>query len=341
MARETKRVLVTTQEEISKINKDNLELMEDYINYLEATDISPASITVYKSNLNIFFVYMMKYCKNKDFCEIKKRDIVNFQNYLIKNELSPARIRVLRSSISSLGIFIENILDEEEKWEDFRNIVNKIPAPNMSDVREKTILTDEQLEDLLEKLLNKNKIQIATFVAMCAYSGARKSEMVLYKRSFFTDESLQNGLYTTPEIRTKGSGVKGKLLKKYCIKNKVIEYLDLWDKERERLGITIDDLFVVKSKGEYKPATATTVNSWMKTCGDILGLDIYCHNFRHFFVSSLSRQNIPIEAIQIIVGHNSSEMTQKYDDTPKENMFMKYFSEDGVVEVKSASINEL
>ena len=135
MSRKTNRVLVTTEEEINQINPDNVELLDDFLNYMEATDHSPSSIVVYKSNLRIFFVYLLKYCKNKDFVDIKKRDIMNFQNFLIKNGLSPARIRVLRSSISSLGIFIENILDEEEKWENFRNIVNRIPAPNMNTVR--------------------------------------------------------------------------------------------------------------------------------------------------------------------------------------------------------------
>ena len=94
-----------------------------------------------------------------NFVDIKKRDIMNFQNYLIKQGLSPARIRVLRSSISSLSNFIENILDEEEKYENFRNIVNKIPAPTLQAVREKTVISDEEVEVLLDTLVKKNKIQ--------------------------------------------------------------------------------------------------------------------------------------------------------------------------------------
>lgn len=341
MSRKTNRVLVTTEEEINQINPDNVELLDDFLNYMEATDHSPSSIVVYKSNLRIFFVYLLKYCKNKDFVDIKKRDIMNFQNFLIKNGLSPARIRVLRSSISSLGIFIENILDEEEKWENFRNIVNRIPAPNMNAVREKTVISDEELENLLKELVDKGKIQIATFIAMCAYSGARKSEMIQYKRSFFTDETLKNGLYITPEIRTKGSGVTGKLLKKYAIKSKVDEYLELWDAEREKLNITIDDLFVVKHDDEWRCATTSTVTGWMKICSDILKKPSYCHTYRHFFVSTLARQNIPIDVIRDIVGHNSTEMTSLYNDNPKEDSFMQYFSDDGIVQVESKTLSEI
>ncbi|WP_346938213.1 site-specific integrase [uncultured Clostridium sp.] len=341
MARKTNRVLITTKEEIEQINPENMELLDDFLNYLETTDHSPSSIKVYKSNLNIFFVYLLKYCKNKDFVDIKKRDIMNFQNFLIKNGLSPARIRVLKSSISSLGIFIENILDEEEKWEDFRNIVNRIPAPNSNPVREKTVISDDELDYLLDKLVENNRIQIATFVAMCAFSGARKSEMIQYKRSFFTDETVRNGLYVTPEIRTKGKGVLGKPLQKYCIKSKVDKYLDLWDKERERLNVTTDDLFVVKHNDEYRCAKESTITWWMKICSDILGKESYCHSYRHFFVSTLVRQNIPLDIVKDIVGHNSSEVTALYNDNPKEDSFMKYFSEDGIKQVETKNLSEL
>lgn len=341
MGRKTNRVLITTDEEISKINPDNIELLDDFLNYMEATDHSPSSIKVYKSNLRIFFVYLMKFCKNKDFVDIKKRDIMNFQNYLIKNKLSPARIRVLRSSISSLGIFIENILDEEEKYENFRNIVNKIPAPNMALVREKTVISDEELDNLVNELIKRNKIQIATFIIMCAYSGARKSEMIQYKRSYFTSDTLKGGLYVTPEIRTKGSGVLGKPLKKYCLKSKVDIYLEMWDKERDRLEINIDDLFVVRHDNEWRCATTSTITGWMHICEDILGKPCYCHSFRHFFVSSLRRSNVPMDVIRDIVGHNSTDVTEMYNDNPKEDTFMQYFTADGIKQIESTSISDL
>lgn len=341
MGRETNRVFKTTKEDITKINPDNLELIEDFLNYLETTDHSPKSIKVYKSNLNIFFVYLLNFAKNKDFVDIKKRDIMNFQNYCVKNGLSSARIRVLKSSLSSMSSFIESVLDEEDKWEGFRNIVNKIPAPTLNAVREKTVITDEQLEYLLDELVKRGKIQTAMFVAMSAFSGARKSETVLYKRNFFTDENVKNGLYITPEIRTKGKGVAGKKLKKYCIKSKVDKYLELWDKERELKGIDSEYLFVVKSKGEWIQAKDFTVTYWLKECTDILGVDNYSHSYRHFFVSWLVRSNIPMDVIKDIVGHNSSETTQLYNDESLESGFMKYFSEDGIVQVEQKSISDL
>lgn len=341
MARKTTQVFLTTQEDIEKINEDNKELIEDFINYLETTDHSPASIKVYKSNLNIFFVYLSKNCRNKDFRDIKKRDIMNFQNYLIKNDLSPARIRTLRSSISSLANFCMNILDEEEKWEGFVNIVNKIPAPTLTPKREKTIMSDEDIEILLKKLIGLKKYQIALFVAMGAFSGARKAEVLQYKRNFFKEESVRNGLYITPEIRTKGKGVAGKKLKKYCIKSKIDKYLKLIDEFREENSINLDELFVVKRNGEWKPANISTVDSWMRICTKLINKDCYFHNFRHYFVSMLLREQIPINVVKDIVGHNDSSTTEIYDDNDKEDGFLKYFSEEGIVKIESKSLSDI
>ena len=106
MARKTQKTFNTTPEEVASINPDNLELIEEFIMFFEATDHSEKSVKVTRSNLNIFFVWLMKNRKNKDFCEIKKKDILAYQSYLMKQGLSPARIRALKSSLSSLSTYI-------------------------------------------------------------------------------------------------------------------------------------------------------------------------------------------------------------------------------------------
>ena len=72
---------------------------------------------------------------------------------------------------------------------------------------------------------------------------------------------------------------------------------------------------------------------WLKDC--------YVHSFRHFFVSSLRRANIPLDIIKDIVGHASSEVTAIYDDNPREDGFLKYFSDDGIVHIKETSLSDI
>ena len=220
MARATKKVFDTSPDEIAKINPDNLELINDFLDYYLATDHSEKSAKVTRSNLNIFFVWLMKNRKNKDFCDVKKKDILAYQSYLMKEGLSPARVRALKSSLSSLSSYIEDMLDEEEKWEDFRNIINKVKNPILAPVREKTILEDEQVQELLDKLIEKKQYQRACALALAWGSGSRKSELLRFKVSYIKDTNLRFGgaLYMTPEkIKTKGRGQQGKLLERYIL----------------------------------------------------------------------------------------------------------------------------
>ena len=59
MGRSTNKVLKADHEILEKINDENKDLMDDYINYLYTTDKSEATITVYKSNLNIISIILV------------------------------------------------------------------------------------------------------------------------------------------------------------------------------------------------------------------------------------------------------------------------------------------
>lgn len=351
MARKTEKVLLTTKEEIERILPENRELLDDFLNYLETTDKSPASIKVYKNNLEIFFVYLLNNARNKDFVNIKKRDILNFQNHMVKNGLGSARIKNIRSSLSSLSNFIESILDEEEKWEDFRNIINKIPAPNPNPVREKTVLQDEDCQRLLDMLVKKHRYQEACAFALAWASGRRKSELLRIKKSWISDENLMYGsLYKTPEkIKTKGAGVKGKLLHVYILKPKFKKYYDLWMKERKRLGVPddIEELFITKSKADedgnitWRPITTSTLDYWAGKFSDFLGVDFYWHSMRHQFTTSLLSAKIPNSVIQSIIGWSSAEMILHYDDREIDDELGEYFSKDGIKQVEVGSLDKL
>lgn len=327
MGRKTNRVLKADPKILETINEDNKYLMDDFINYLISADRTKETIKVYTSNLNIIFCWIAERCKNKPFYEITKRDIMNMQNFMVRNGLSSARIKHIRSTMSSLSDYIERMMDDE--YPDFRNIVSKIPTPPKAEAREKTVLSESDVQELLDVLVDTERYQVACYVAMAMYSGARKSEMIQYKRSWFKAENTVGGLYKTPAIRTKGKGSQGKKLNKYVMRNKVDYYLDLWDKERQRLGIEIDDLFVTKENGKYVCAKVSTVNSFMETCSNLMDLDIYSHSFRHYYTTYLLKMGVDITAVRDLMGHEDTSTTEIYSDIPKEDNFLKYFSENG------------
>lgn len=339
MGRSTNKVLKADHEILEKINDENKDLMDDYINYLYTTDKSEATITVYKSNLNIIMCWLYDRCGNKPFFEITKRDIMNFQNFMVRNKLSSSRIRHIRSTMSSISDYIERMLDDV--YPDFRNLIGKIPPPPSNATREKTVLSEGDLEELLSVLVSTKRYQVACFVAMSAYGGARKSETIQYQASWFNDDNLINGLWKTPPIRTKGSGSAGKRLNKFILKSKVEEYLNLWLKQREELGVDIDDLFVTKEDKKWIRAKISTASSFMDTCSALMDINCYAHSLRHYYVTYLAKSNIPLDVIADIVGHESSSTTKIYNDTPKEDGFLKYFSEDGIRAVEQKKLSDL
>ena len=339
MGRQTNRVLNANEEILSKINEENKQLMDDFIDYLVTTDHSPKTLKVYKSNLNIIMCWLCERAKNKSFVEITKRDLINMQNFMVRNGLSSSRINNLRSTMSSLSNYVENILDDE--YPDFRNIIGKIPPPPKNYVREKTVLSDEDVQELLDVLVDTGRYQVACFIAFSAFGGSRKAETIQYKREWFNDNNVMNGLYKTPLIRTKGRGVNGKKLNKYILKNKVDPYLKLWDEKRKELGIDSEYLFVTKEGGEWVQAKESTANSFVDTCSKLMDMNIYNHCLRHKYVTYLKEQGIPLDVVADIVGHDSSETTKLYDDTPREDGFLKYFSDDGIVKQETKNLSDL
>ena len=329
MARTTVYNQITTEGKIAEINKNNIWLMNEFLEYLASVDRSPQTITAYKSDLRIFFIWNLDFNNNKEFVKLTKREIAKFQNYAMNEwKWSPRRIRRVKATLNSMSIFIENILDDEEGYENFRPIIRKIESPVNEAVREKTVFTDEQVELLMDTLVERKEYEKACAVAIVAYSGMRKAELLQMKMDFFDESHLVFGcLYKTDKIRAKGRGQLGKQINKYVMK-KVDKYLDLWKAEREKLGIQSEWVFVRKYNGEI--VRRETVDNWTDEFSEIVGEDFYFHSLRHYVCSRLSANNLPTEVIREFFAWSSAQMVQVYNDNSAIDDFDKYFSVDGI-----------
>lgn len=341
MGRKTKQNKITSPELIEQINPKNKRLMKDFLDYLRSVGKAETTIKAYTSDLNIFFVWVLQNADNKYFPEITKRDIVAYQNYLMQdNENSPARVRRLKATLSSLSNYIEAILDDE--LPNFKPIVRKIENPVNEAVREKTVLTDEQADTLLDYLVEHKKFDKACCFALARYSGRRKSELVRFKVSYFADENIIHGsLYRTPEkVRTKGKGKNGKMLTCYVLSKPFKPYFDLWMEERERLGIESEWLFP-DGDDPTQPLPISTLNSWAETFSNILGVPMYWHAMRHFFTTYLAKANLPDSAIKTIIGWESLEMVEIYKDIDGEEEIGKFFKDGEIVGAEQSNLSDL
>ena len=144
MSRKTKKMTDITKEQYEQVNEENRNLVTDFLEYCQAVNRSPETINGYTSDLHISMVWIKDNVKNKEFYEINKRDVSKFQNWCIQNGLSSSRIRRLRSALSSLSNYIENMLDDD--YPTFKNIINKIPVPPLSNIRIKTVMSNEFID---------------------------------------------------------------------------------------------------------------------------------------------------------------------------------------------------
>lgn len=339
MPRKTKRTKITSEEKLAQINKNNLQLKEDFLLYLKSVQRSPGTITGYNSDLNIVFTYILDNLGNKDFQNISKRDLIRLQNWLVSEELSSARIRRIKSAISSLSNYCENILsDDDPEFEGYRSIIRKIESPPLRPVREKTVWSDQELQDLLDRLTMNKEYKKACYVALAMYGGRRKAELARFKMSDFGDDKLVCGgaLYKSDPILTKGN----KYLNCYTLAKKFKPYLDAWVSEREELGIESPWLFPSPSNPE-EHISIGAFDNWADQFSRMTGRDFYPHSLRHFYVTSLSRAGLPESVIVRVLGWSDPSMFFIYNDQDDEELFDQYFGEDGIKQVESKTLSDL
>lgn len=333
---------ITTPELLQQVLPSNVELADDFIDYLKSIGRAETTIEQYKSDLRIFWVWNLQHNQNKEFIKITKREFARFQNHCL-NEWgwSPKRIRRVKSVLSSMSNYIENILDEEPEFEGYRAVVRKIESPADDVVREKSIFTTEELQGLLDYLVEHEEYEKACMLSLAMNSGRRKAELPRFKVDYFSDENVRFGsLYKTPEkVRTKGRG-KGKYLELYVMKKPFDPYLRLWLDERERLGIESEWLFPLKSN-PAEPLKPETLDSWAETFSRILQKPFYFHSLRHYFTSECLKNNLPASVVQEIVGWESADMVNLYDDRDADETLAKYFDENGIKQVETKNLGDI
>lgn len=345
MGRSTVYNHIVSKEKMDMVNPENIELGEDWLEYLQSIDRSPQSIVAYRNDLKIFWVWNLEFNKNKFFTDLTKREIAKFQNHALNTwGWSPNRIRRVKSCLSSLSNYIENVLDDEEEFQNFKPIIRKIENPVKNVVREKTVLSDEQVENLLDTLVERKEYERAAGVAIVAFSGMRKAELLQMKVEYFNeDHFVYDAMWKTDKIRTKGFGRLGHQMEKFVLYG-AKPYIDLWLQYRKENGIESEWMFLTKTRqedGSYIYHARKDVSAWTEEFTDILEEDFYFHCLRHYTCTRLHRLNLPSHVIQEFFGWASSEMLQIYNDVTAEDEFEKYFDKNGVKEVQQGTLSEL
>ncbi len=302
---------------LDKINPKNLDLSKRFLKD-KSSRCSDKTIKGYESDLNIFWSWNYIHNENKFFIDIKKLEFSDFISFAVDEmKWGAMRTNRVRSVLSSLSIFIEKFFDTD--YPQFRNVILKVIESTPKDQRrEKTVLSDEQVESLLQHLSETDK-QKACWLSLAVTSGARFSEILRFKTDLIDENRRAFGdlfLETTKQIKTKGRGRSGKLLHKYILAEAFLPHYKEWLKERSKIieKSGIEDHLFIFINNDGTPAEDYVIRNWFVGFEKFLGVDVYPHAFRHYATTLLSRKNIPHQLIKELFGWNSVNMVELYDD---------------------------
>lgn len=88
------------------------------------------------------------------------------------------------------------------------------------------------------------------------------------------------------------------------------EYEKLINDHIKKHNLKDENFIFFGIKGKNNPLSEHAINTRIKKWSEIVGYHLHSHIFRHSAVSQLFANNVPIEIISSLVGHNSTEITE-------------------------------
>lgn len=306
-----RKIKPVTEEEYLKCNEWNRMILEEF---LMQPHFSKDTAKQYFSSGKIFLRYLHDRVGNKEIFKLRPKDGMLFQAWLKSVGLSSSAIRLRRSLVSSLCNYIELYYGEEdEEKKTFRNIFPKgVTHVPHTFKNEKKALTLDEWNLLLETLEEREEYQMRLYALLSFESGARRSEVNQIKKECAEYENVEGtNRYATHIVRGKGKGSEGE-------KYRLLFGEDTMQAMKKWLEVRGDDdeeaLFVRKFKdGRVEPLSRESFNDWCSSVfSEILNRRFAPHDFRRSRASLMSEQGIPIEKIQRLLKHKSSETTAIY-----------------------------
>jgi integrase len=298
------------------VNKDNKDLLEDFLLEFKQLKKSAGTLYQYERDIAIAFIYIYKNLGNKSILELNKKDFRNYSLYLQSLGLSTNRHNRLLCSVRSLLTFAEN---DDESYDYESNIAKKVHGLGREMVREIFFLTDEQIMKLKNALIEKKEYQKALLLMLCYDSAGRKAEIAQVKKESFYDETKSNT-----------NRVVGKRRKMFSLIyfSGTKECAKLWLEQRGEDDI--DSLFIIGSGDKKRPADKENIYDWVIYMKDLLTsiegkeTDFNPHSLRHSCLQNLSEgthyicrelqmsSGFPIEKLKLIANHSDVSTTAGY-----------------------------
>ena len=199
------------------------------------------------------------------------------------------------------------------RWLEHHNHLNKSITPYMTKppspkYDDQKALSDEEVSKIIASVtlysmdytfLYSRDIAI---ISLLLYTGIRKGELLALR---IGDVNFQQRT-----LFINGSSSKSKRSRYIPIHYALISHLKSYLKERELLKTTCQALII--SSKEDRAFTVHGMKYWVKKYSRLSGVKFHIHRFRHTFACKLAKQNADIVSIMKVMGHATTQMTERY-----------------------------
>lgn len=311
----------------NSVPKFNKTLIDDFLLELKAQGKSKGTISQYFNDLRIICIYIHDELRNKEFRQLKKKDFRNMVLFFKDKGMSNARVNRLKSSVSSMLEFASNEEDYEDDIE--INYAGKVKGLQKESVRSIVFLSWDEVELIYKELLNQERYQEATLLALGIDSAGRKNEL----HQVTKDSITPDGNFTNEVI--------GKRAKKFRLmyNDMTKEAFSLYMKQRGEDDI--ESLWIT-SRGERRKLDVDglydMVVSWRKILEEKTGeyKEFNVHSLRHISLELLSTgehylakklgKKFDLDALKLLAHHESIETTSGYLKDRSDDMLMEAFN---------------
>lgn len=308
-----------TPELWEQVNPENKRILDDFLAEYRQRKMSKGTISGYKNDIRIIFIYVLKELGNRCILELKKKDFRGLSLYFTEEcNMSAARTNRLKSAVNSLLTFCEE--DDDYDYEiNYAKKVKGIPKERVKDDEDNFFFTFDEFIKVRDILVERGRLQDACLWSLGFDSGARKNELFQVTKCGLLDGNKTN-------VVVGKRGKKFPLVYLDDTKEIIRMYLE------QRGNDDIDSLWI-KGSGDTKAPVADSnvlydrICSISKILSEVRGEEchIFTHTMRHSRLECLSQgtdtrlldengnpRKYSLEQIQVFAHHESSETTQSY-----------------------------
>lgn len=299
MAERSKRVYLYDKNKMEHINPETLKLFQKYQVDMSIRDLSKNTVEQYNADLKQWFIFMYDRQFNLSVLEATEDDITEYYYWRKQQGNNVNRQKRVMASISAFYKFLRKKKIIKESPVEF------IDRPKQGQpIAVQTYLTKEQVQLMREKLEEYSDIQLQVYAFMSLTTMARVHAIANLKWDQIDLEQriCENVLEKEGKIVELSFSEE---TKSYL--EKLIEY---------RKENNINDygwLFVTPFVNADNPIQDSTLNSWCKKIGNMIGIPtLHPHDYRHSYATLLRNAGVSLEDVSTMLNHSGTDVTKKF-----------------------------